>query len=118
MKPVRAIYERRMHPRHRVRVAVLWSGRRSQPEPGEICDISARGLFLVATGALPDVVGVGDSVRVSVRTDRGEGTLAGMVCWRGYHSQYETIGCGIRFDEESIATADRLFPILRQPAKP
>ena len=87
-----------MHPRHRVRVAVLWRSRRSQSEPGEICDIAAQGLLLVATTALPDEVGVGDTARITVRTESGEGILSGTVRWRGFHPAYEAIGCGIRFD--------------------
>ena len=118
MKQARAAPERRLYPRHRVRVAVLWYRRRDQPEAAEICDISAEGIFLVATSALPDEVGIGDMARIEVRTDIGEGTLSGMVRWRGYHQAHGAIGCGIHLDEASRVVAKRLFPILRQPAVP
>jgi hypothetical protein len=57
-------------------------------------------------------------LQLEVRTDIGEGTLSGMVRWRGYHQAYGAIGCGIHLDEASRVVAKRLFPILRQPAVP
>jgi hypothetical protein len=79
---------------------------------GEICDVSARGLFLVSRTALPDDVGVGDYTRITVRTNYGEADLVGMVRWRGYHPAHEAIGCGIQLDEPSRAEILRLFPEL------
>jgi hypothetical protein len=84
--------------------------------PGEICDVSAQGIFVVATTALPDDIGIGDLVQTTLQTKAGEETLAGVVRWRGYHPLHEAIGCGIQLDEASMATVARLFPTLRQPA--
>jgi hypothetical protein len=106
--------ERRIYPRHRVRVAVLWRNRQNDPMPGEICDVSAQGVFVVATSALPDDVGVGDLTQITMQTKLGEETLAGIVRWRGYHPLHQAIGCGIRLDEASVAAVARLFPALRQ----
>jgi hypothetical protein len=82
--------------------------------PGEICDVSAQGVFVVATSALPDDVGVGDLTQITLRTQVGEETLTGIVRWRGYHPLHQSIGCGIRLDEASIALVARLFPALRE----
>jgi hypothetical protein len=110
--------ERRIHPRHRVRVAVFWHNRRAEPMPGEICDVSVAGLFLVSTSALPDEVGVGDSMQIALRTEKGEETMAGIVRWRGFHPTHEAIGCGILLDEASIKVLHRLFPVLGGSSKP
>ena len=118
MNPQRTQSERRIYPRHRVRVAVLWLNRQQDPMPGEICDVSAQGIFVVATGALPDDVGVGDFTQITMQTQLGPETLAGVVRWRGYHPLHQAIGCGIRLDEASMATVARLFPALRDPATP
>jgi hypothetical protein len=116
MEPVRGKPERRLFPRYRVRVAVSWSNHAHGSMAGEICDVSACGLFLVSTTALPDEVGVGDYAKVTVRTAHGEETLVGMVRWRGYHPAHEAIGCGIQLDEPSRAVLGKLFPRLREPA--
>lgn len=79
---------------------------------GEICDVSARGLFLVSRTALPDDVGIADRASVTVRTTYGEETLVGVVRWRGYHPSHEAIGCGIELDKPSQAVLLRLFPVL------
>ena len=118
MNPQRAPSERRIYPRHRVRVAVLWRNRQQDLMPGEICDVSAQGIFVVATGALPDDVGAGDFTQIKLQTRLGEETLAGIVRWRGYHPLHQAIGCGIRLYEASMATVSRLFPALRDPATP
>lgn len=107
--------ERRLFPRHRVRVAVSWSNRAHDTMAGEICDVSLRGVFLVSTTALPDDVGVGDHAKVTVRTAYGQETLVGMVRWRGYHPTHEAIGCGIQLDEASRILLCKLFPALREP---
>jgi hypothetical protein len=112
MALVRIEGERRVFPRHRVRVVVSWCKRVHEVMVGEICDVSAEGVFLVSRTALPDDVGVGDSTRITVRTDYGEEDLVGMVRWRGFHPLYEAIGCGIRLDEPSRAAIARLFPQL------
>jgi len=117
MSPQRAQSERRIYPRHRVRVAVAWRNRQQDPMSGEICDVSAQGIFVVATSALPDDVGVGDATQVTLQTPLGEEILAGVVRWRGYHPLHQAIGCGIRLDEASIAAVERLFPALRAPGK-
>ncbi len=82
---------------------------------GEICDVSARGVFVVSTTALPDDVGAGDYAQVTVRTTYGQETLSGMVRWRGFHPAHEAIGCGIQLDEPSRAILQKLFPSLREP---
>jgi hypothetical protein len=79
---------------------------------GELCDVSATGVFLVSRTALPDEVGVGDYTRITVRTEHGEADLVGMVRWRGYHPAHEAIGCGIHLDEDSQKAICRLFPEL------
>ncbi len=84
--------------------------------PGEICDVSAQGVFVVATSALPDDVGAGDRMRITLRTPSGEESLTGTVRWRGFHPAHEAIGCGIQLDEASMAVVARLFPVLRKPA--
>jgi len=94
---------------------VLWCKRPDEVMAGEICDVSARGVFLVSSTALPDDVGGGDNTRITIRTTHGEETLVGMVRWRGYHPLYETIGCGIQLDEASRAVIGRLFPVLGAP---
>ncbi len=113
MKPARAMSERRVYPRHRVRVAVLWRNRPGETMPGEICDVSVNGLFLVSTTALPDDVGVGDRTQVVVRSGNREEILAGIVRWRGYHPQHGAIGCGLQLDEASVKVMARLFPALQ-----
>ncbi len=112
MSPQRAQSERRIYPRHRVRVAVLWRNRQQELMPGEICDVSAQGIFVVSTTALPDDVGTGDLTQITLRTQAGEETLTGIVRWRGYHPLHQAIGCGIRLDEASMAVVARLFPAL------
>jgi hypothetical protein len=107
--------ERRRFPRQRVRVAVSWCKRPDQIMGGEICDVSACGVFLVSLSALPDDVGVGDTARITLRTPEREEALAGTVRWRGFHSAYEAIGCGILLDEASRTVVCRLFPVLREP---
>jgi hypothetical protein len=104
--------ERRFFPRHRVRVVVLWCNRENEIMVGEICDVSATGVFLVSRTALPDTVGIGDRTRITVRTEYGEADLVGTVRWRGFHPTYEAIGCGIRLDQASETVISRLFPEL------
>jgi len=118
MIPQRAESERRIYPRHRVRVAVLWRNRQQDLMPGEICDVSAQGIFVVATSALPDDVGAGDLTQITLKTRLGDETLTGIVRWRGFHPLHQAIGCGIRLDEASAATVARLFPALHEQAKP
>jgi hypothetical protein len=108
----RASAERRIYPRHRVRVAMLWKGRRPEPMSGEICDVSAQGLFVVSTTAIPDEVGVGDSTQITVSTESGRETLSGVVRWRGYHPAHQAIGCGIQLDKASAGVIVRLFPAV------
>lgn len=107
--------ERRLHPRHRVRVAVVWNDRRAQPMRGEICDVSAQGVFIVSTTALPDDIGVGDATQISVSTKSGGEVISGIVRWRGYHPAHQAIGCGIQLDEPSTKVIARLFPVLLDP---
>ena len=108
--PARATAERRIYPRHRVRVAVLWCNRRLEPMPGEICDVSAQGFFIVSTSALPDAVGVGDTTQITLSTETGQEVLAGIVRWRGFHPMHQAIGCGIQLDEAGAQAVVRLFP--------
>jgi hypothetical protein len=82
--------------------------------PAEICDVSAQGIFVVATSALPDDVGTGDLTQITLKTQHGEETLAGIVRWRGFHPLHQAIGCGIRLDDASVAAVARLFPALGQ----
>jgi hypothetical protein len=96
---------------------VLWRNRKQEPMPGEICDVSAQGVFLVATSALPDDVGTGDFTQITLQTPSGEESLTGIVRWRGFHPLHQAIGCGIRLDEASMALVARLFPALRGQAK-
>ena len=114
---MRAQSERRIYPRHRVRVAVLWWNREEDLMPGEICDVSAQGVFVVATSALPDDIGVGAPTRITLKTQSGEETLSGIVRWRGFHPVHQAIGCGIQLDPASQAILPRLFPALREPTK-
>lgn len=104
--------ERRVYPRHRVRVAVVWRMRQDAPVAAEICDLSAQGMFVVATTALPDDVGTGDTTQIALTTAAGSATLTGIVRWRGYHPLHQAIGCGILLDESSAADLKRLFPHL------
>jgi hypothetical protein len=115
MIPKRPGPERRRFPRQRVRVAVFWYKCPDQVMAGELCDVSACGVFLVSLSALPEDVGVGDTARITLRTSQGEETLIGTVRWRGYHPAYEAIGCGILLDEASRAVICRLFPTVRPP---
>jgi hypothetical protein len=117
MKPQHAQSERRIYPRHRVRVAVLWRNRKQEPMSGEICDVSVQGVFVVATSALPDDVGTGDLTQITLQTQSGEEILTGIVRWRGFHPLHQAIGCGIRLDEASMALVARLFPALREAMK-
>ena len=117
MMPLRAQSERRIYPRHRVRVAVVWRNRQQEAMPGEICDLSAQGVFVVATSALPDDVGAGDRTQMTLHTQLGEEILAGIVRWRGFHPVHQAIGCGIQLDEASMAIVARLFPALREAIK-
>jgi hypothetical protein len=82
---------------------------------GEICDISAQGLFIISTSALPDDVGVGDSTQITFSTDGRQEVLAGMVRWRGFHPMHQAIGCGIQLDEAGAEAIVRLFPLLLAP---
>jgi hypothetical protein len=113
--PARATDERRIYPRHRVRVAVLWQNRQLEAMPGEICDLSAQGLFLVSTSAIPDEVGVGDSTELTIPTDNGQEVLRGVVRWRGFHPTHQAIGCGVLLDAASAQIIVRLFPVLLTP---
>jgi PilZ domain len=108
----RAQSERRIYPRHRVRVAVVWRTRGEEPIAAEICDLSAQGMFIVATSALPDDVGTGDATEISIATSSGRTTLTGIVRWRGYHPLHQAIGCGVLLDEPSAHELKRLFPGL------
>jgi hypothetical protein len=116
--PGRASSERRIYPRHRVRVAVLWRNRQPESMAGEICDVSAQGLFVVSTTAIPDEVSVGDSTEIAIPTKHGEEVLRGIVRWRGFHPAHQAIGCGIQLDEPSSQTIVRRFPILLESAQP
>lgn len=116
MNERRSSPERRIYPRYRVRVAVQWQDRRLDAMDAEICDISARGLFLVSATSLPDVVGVGDSTQIRVTTSAGKGILEGRVRWRGFHPVHQSIGCGIQLDDKSEAEMARLFPVLTRQA--
>jgi hypothetical protein len=107
--------ERRYYPRRRVRVAVQWGNRFHESMRGEICDISAHGLFLVSATALPDDVGIGEGAQITVRTLTGEETLTGIVRWRGYHPLHDAIGCGVQLDDASAEVIARLFPVLQNP---
>jgi hypothetical protein len=109
---LRAQSERRIFPRHRVRVAVVWRMRADSPVAAEICDLSSQGMFVVATSALPDDVGTGDPTQIALTTAAGSATLTGIVRWRGFHPLHQAIGCGILLDEASAATLKRLFPHL------
>jgi hypothetical protein len=100
-----------------VRVAVLWWNRQQDLMPGEICDVSAQGVFVVATRALPDDIGVGAPTQITLKTQLGEETLSGIVRWRGFHPVHQAIGCGIQLDPASQAVLLRLFPALREPTK-
>jgi len=113
-----AFAERRFYPRHRVRVAVLWRDCQREAMPGEICDVSAHGVFLVSTSAVPDDVGIGDRTEIVLRTKTGEQTLVGNVRWRGFHPLHQAIGCGIQLDDPSSEIIVRVFPILQQPIPP
>jgi hypothetical protein len=86
--------------------------------PGEICDVSAQGLFIVSTTAIPDEVGVGDSTQITMTTENGEEVLKGVVRWRGFHPAHQAIGCGIRLDQPSAQAILRLFPALLAPRPP
>jgi hypothetical protein len=110
--PGRATAERRIHPRHRVRVAVVWSNRDAIPMSGEICDLSSQGVFIVSTSALPDDVGIGDTTRITIKTGTTDEVISGIVRWRGYHPAHQAIGCGIQLDEPSCGVIARLFPIV------
>ena len=116
MRDLPSTPERRIYPRHRVRVAVHWQDRDLEVMEGEICDVSARGVFVVAATALPDDIGVGDSTRITIPTSNGVEVLEGMVRWRGYHPTHQAIGCGIQLDEAGAATLARLFPVLKDDA--
>lgn len=82
---------------------------------GEICDVSAQGVFIVSTSALPDDVGVGDATQITVSTKSGKEVLSGIVRWRGYHPAHQAIGCGIKLDQPSTEVIARLFPVLLAP---
>lgn len=107
--------ERRIYPRHRVRVAVIWRNRDNVPMPGEICDVSAHGLFLVSTSALPDDVGVGDATEISIVCEGQPRLLTGIVRWRGFHPSHQAIGCGIQLDDESAELMATVFPAVLAP---
>jgi hypothetical protein len=109
--------ERRYYPRRRVRVAVQWGNRYHDSMRGEICDVSAHGLFLVSSTALPDDVGVGEGAHIVVRTLGGQEVLTGIVRWRGYHPLHDAIGCGVQLDDPSAEVIVRLFPVLRESAE-
>jgi hypothetical protein len=113
--PGRATAERRIYPRHRVRVAVVWRNRQQGPMAGEICDVSTQGIFIVSTSALPDDVGVGDHTEITLSSNGRREVLAGIVRWRGFHPMHQAIGCGIQLDETSAQAIIRLFPVLRAP---
>jgi len=118
MALIRAEGDRRLFPRHRVSVVVTWCKRDQDLMLGELCDLSAQGVFLLSRTALPDDVGVGDRTQISVRTAYAEEDLVGTVRWRGYHPTHHAIGCGIQLDESSRSAILRLFPELqaRQPS--
>ena len=104
---------KRSHPRSRVLVLVRWHNRREEGVSAELCDVSAEGVFLVPTGALPDQVDVGDPVWIVVPAADGEKTLTGIVRWRGFHPSHELIGCGIKLDPSSHEIVRGLFPVIR-----
>ena len=108
---------KRNHPRSRVLVLVRWHNRREEGVAAELCDVSAEGVFLVPTGALPDQVDVGDPVWVVVPAADGEKTLTGIVRWRGFHPSHELIGCGIKLDPSSHDVVRSLFPFVRSPRR-
>jgi hypothetical protein len=114
--PGAATAERRIYPRHRVRVAVVWCKRHAKPMPAEICDVSSQGVFIVSTSALPDDVGIGDTTQITLTTRSGPEMLSGIVRWRGYHPAHQAIGCGVQLDEASTHVIARLFPVLLAPA--
>jgi hypothetical protein len=82
---------------------------------GEICDVSAQGVFIVSTTALPDEAGVGDTTQITISTKSGKEVISGIVRWRGFHPAHQAIGCGIQLDEPSTKVIARLFPVLLDP---
>ncbi|MGD0838223.1 MAG: PilZ domain-containing protein [Polyangia bacterium] len=109
----REVSERRVYPRYRLRAAVLWRNRHHETMPAEICDISAQGLFIVSTSALPDEVGVGDNTEISLLLQGRAQILTGMVRWRGFHPVHQAIGCGVMLDQASAAVMTKLIADLR-----
>jgi hypothetical protein len=97
MSQQRAQSERRIYPRHRVRVAVIWRNRQQEPMPGEICDVSAG----VALATWPD--SALKSERQRRRGHRGVGVSFG----------FDLTGAGVGDAPASAQPAQRSVPPTR-----
>ena len=104
----------RRHPRTNVHVTVRWFNRAEEAVEAEILDASAEGVFVVSADPLPDAVGPGDTVWVSVPSAGGSVTLTGTVRWRGYHPGHQLLGCGVQLEGQSVDMVRKLFPVLQQ----
>ena len=90
-----SIPAQRRHPRTRVHVSVRWFNRAEEEVEAEILDMSEEGVFVVSADPLPDAVGAGDTVWISVPSSGGSVTLTGSVRWRGFHPGHQVLGCGV-----------------------
>ncbi len=99
--------ERRGRPRKVVRWPATWRVyEETGPavvDEGEICDVSAEGLFLHPFSFASHPLWPGTRVRVEVSPPEGpaELQLRGVVKWFGQHRGHGEGGVGIELDEES-----------------
>jgi hypothetical protein len=105
-----SIPAQRRHPRTKVHVTVRWFNRAEEAVEAEILDMSAEGVFVVSADPLPDAVGPGDTIWISVPSAGDDVTLTGTVRWRGFHPGHQVLGCGIHLEGQSLEIIRKLLP--------
>ena len=104
---------RRQATRTSVVCPIRWDHRRLEAQPGELLDVSHRGMFLRPEGGTvrfrPNDVIWG---RLNIRGE--ERFFSAVVRWRGWSVEHRCVGLGLLLDEDSALTDDEI-EALRWP---
>ncbi len=97
---------------------VIWDHRFREHEPGEIMDISPRGLFMSASAGLPDDLQVGDIVWGAFWCGDESLSFSATVRWRGFSVRHQRSGIGVEFKEPSVIPANVLQRFIARHSLP
>ncbi len=104
---------RRKWPRSAVRWTAHWVDPSGNLHPGQICDVSQKGVFLRPMWHTADAVAVGATIVVSFNIlGAGPGTVSvqGTVRWKGSSYSHQCSGIGIELDKLNGHIAKYLPP--------